>query len=137
MDLVKRQKSWESTLIRYIGWNKRAKDARLDLDPKTQTPDTAMSLTEEAQKIRQQNKDLAKGYLKHRGIPWKYEDLAEKMRIIAAEDECNDTYGSCRMCQALTLKYPDNDKNTFYLPRHKLPFPKLEVSRSDSLDLFI
>ena len=26
------------------GWNKRAKDARLDLEPGTQTPDTAMSL---------------------------------------------------------------------------------------------
>lgn len=26
------------------GWNKRAKDARLDLGPGTQTPDTAMSL---------------------------------------------------------------------------------------------
>ncbi len=42
------------------GWNKRAKDARLDLGPGTQTPDTAMSLTEEVQKLRQQNKDLAK-----------------------------------------------------------------------------
>jgi len=31
------------------GWNKRAKDARLDLGPGTQTPDTAMSLTEEVQ----------------------------------------------------------------------------------------
>ena len=29
------------------GWNKRAKDARLDLGSGTQTPDTAMSLTEE------------------------------------------------------------------------------------------
>lgn len=42
------------------GWNKRAKNARLDLGPGTQTPDTAMSLTEEVQKLRQQNKDLAK-----------------------------------------------------------------------------
>ena len=48
-------------------------------------------------------------YLKHRDIPWKYKDLAEKMRTIAAEDECNDTYGRCRMCQALMLKYPDED----------------------------
>ena len=48
-------------------------------------------------------------YLKHRDIPWKYKDLAEKMRTIAAEDECNDTYGRCRMCQALTLKYPNDD----------------------------
>ena len=35
-------------------WNKRAKDARLDLGPGTQTPDTAMSLAEEVQKLRQQ-----------------------------------------------------------------------------------
>lgn len=39
------------------GWNKRAKDARLDLGPGTQTPDTAMSLTEEVQKLRQQNRE--------------------------------------------------------------------------------
>lgn len=31
------------------GWNKRAKEARLDLGPGTQTPDTAMSLTGEVQ----------------------------------------------------------------------------------------
>ena len=42
------------------GWNKRAKDARLYLGPGTQTPDTVMSLTEEVQKLRQQNKEQAK-----------------------------------------------------------------------------
>ena len=42
------------------GWNKRAKDARLNLGPGTQTPNAAMSLTEEVQKLRQQNKDLTK-----------------------------------------------------------------------------
>lgn len=31
------------------------------------------------------------------------------MRAVVAEDECNDTYGRCRMCQALTLKYPDEN----------------------------
>lgn len=31
------------------------------------------------------------------------------MRGIVAEDECNDTYGRCRMYQALKLKYPDED----------------------------
>ena len=41
------------------GWNKRAKDARLNLGSGTQTPDTAMSLTEEVQKLRQQNEFLA------------------------------------------------------------------------------
>lgn len=48
-------------------------------------------------------------YLKHREVHWKYEDIAEKMRGIVAEDECNDTYGRCRMHQALKLKYPDED----------------------------
>lgn len=48
-------------------------------------------------------------YLKHREDPWKYKDIAEKMRCIVAEDECNDTYGRCRMYQALKLKYPDED----------------------------
>lgn len=41
--------------------------------------------------------------------PWKYEDLAEKMSAVVAKDECNDTYGRCRMYQALKLKYPDED----------------------------
>lgn len=48
-------------------------------------------------------------YLKHRDDPWKYESIAEKIRNIVAEDECNDTYGRCRMYQALKLKYPDED----------------------------
>lgn len=48
-------------------------------------------------------------YLKHRDAPWKYEDITEKMRVIADEDECNDTYGRCRMNQALKLKYPNED----------------------------
>ncbi len=42
------------------GWNKRAKHAQLDLGPGNQTPDTAVSFTEEVQKLRQQNRDLAK-----------------------------------------------------------------------------
>lgn len=53
-------------------------------------------------------------YLKHRDDPWKYEDIAEKMRGIVAEDECNDTYGRCRMYQALKLKYPDE-----YIPSER------------------
>ena len=36
-------------------------------------------------------------YLKHRDDPWKYESIAEKIRGIAAEDECNDTYARCRV----------------------------------------
>lgn len=48
-------------------------------------------------------------YLEHRNNPWKYEVVVEKMRGIVAEDECNDTYGRCRMYQTLKLKYPDED----------------------------
>lgn len=48
-------------------------------------------------------------YLKHRDDPWKYEDIAEKMRVIVEEDECNDTYERCRMNQVLKLKYPNED----------------------------
>lgn len=46
-------------------------------------------------------------YLKHRDEPWKYEEIADRMRDIVAEDECNDTYGRYRMYQALKLKYPE------------------------------
>lgn len=42
------------------GWSKRAKDARLALGPGMQTPNTAMSLTEEVQKLRQQTKEQEK-----------------------------------------------------------------------------
>lgn len=48
-------------------------------------------------------------YLRHRDDPWKYESIAEKMRTILSEDECNDTYGRCRMYEALKLKYPEDD----------------------------
>ena len=48
-------------------------------------------------------------YLKHKDMPWKYEGIAKKMREIVAEDECNDTYGRCRMYQALKLRYPEDD----------------------------
>ena len=39
--------------------------------------------------------------------PWKYQDLADAVRAIAAEDECSDTYGRIRMYQALLLKQPE------------------------------
>ena len=42
------------------GWNKRAKEARLDLGSGTQTPETAMSLAEEIQSLRKQNREQAK-----------------------------------------------------------------------------
>ena len=43
-------------------------------------------------------------YLAHKDRPWKYQDLADAMRAINSEDECNDTYGRIRMYQALLLK---------------------------------
>ena len=46
-------------------------------------------------------------YLANKDRPWKYQDLADAMREIVAEDECNDTYGRIRMYQALLLKQPE------------------------------
>ncbi len=42
------------------GWNKAAKDGRLDLGPGMQKPETAMTLAEEIQKLRQENREQAK-----------------------------------------------------------------------------
>ena len=47
-------------------------------------------------------------YLADKDRPWKYQDLADAMRAIASEDECNDTYGRIRMYQALLLKQPED-----------------------------
>ena len=46
-------------------------------------------------------------YLANKDRPWKYQKLAEAMREILSEDECNDTYGRIRMYQALLLKRPE------------------------------
>ena len=46
-------------------------------------------------------------YLANKDRPWKYQDLADAMKEIASEDECNDTYGRLRMYQALCLKQPE------------------------------
>ena len=43
-------------------------------------------------------------YLANKDRPWKYQNLAEAMKEIVSEDECNDTYGWVRMYQALLLK---------------------------------
>ena len=40
-------------------------------------------------------------YLANKDRPWKYQDLADAMKEIISEDECNDTYGRIRMYQAL------------------------------------
>ena len=49
-------------------------------------------------------------YLVNRNRPWKYQRLAEIMREICSEDQCNDTYGRMRIYQALQLKKPDGVK---------------------------
>ncbi len=46
-------------------------------------------------------------YLADKDRQWKYQDLADAMRAIASEDECNDAYGRIRMYQALLLKQPE------------------------------
>lgn len=46
-------------------------------------------------------------YLTNKNKPWKYQDLADAMCEINAEDTCNDTYGRIRMYQALQLRQPE------------------------------
>lgn len=46
-------------------------------------------------------------YLANKDRPWKYQHLADAMRAIASEDECNDACGRTRMYQALLLKRPE------------------------------
>lgn len=63
------------------GWNKRTKDARLDLGPGNQTPDTALSLTQEVQQIRQQTREQAKEIAR---LKEENEFLAEASAFFAA-----------------------------------------------------
>ena len=46
-------------------------------------------------------------YLNNKNKPWKYEHLAQLIKNILSEDECNDTYRRGRMHTALKLKYPE------------------------------
>ena len=39
--------------------------------------------------------------------PWKYQEIADAMKSIRAEDVCNDTYGRVRMRQALKQRLPE------------------------------
>ena len=54
-------------------------------------------------------------HLKNMDRPYKYEQLADKMRQIIEEDECNDTYGSRRMYEALKL----NDTGDVHIPSER------------------
>ncbi len=44
-------------------------------------------------------------WLEAQNRPWKYQDIADAMMEILAEDEYNDTYGRIRMYQALLLNF--------------------------------
>lgn len=46
-------------------------------------------------------------YLNNKNKPWKYEHLAQLIKNILSEDECNDTYGRGRIHAALKVQYPD------------------------------
>ena len=63
------------------GWSKAANEGRLDLGPGAHTPETAMSLTEEVQKLRQQNRDLTK---ENARLKEENEFLAEASAFFAA-----------------------------------------------------
>ncbi len=46
---------------------------------------------------------------KYRLYSWREidQDLADAMKVLVSEDECNDTYGRIRMYQVLLLKQPE------------------------------
>lgn len=56
-------------------------------------------------------------YLINRDKPWKYQYLADEMYTILNEDEYNDTYGRCRMHEALKLRNENNPD--FHLPSER------------------
>ena len=60
-------------------------------------------------------------YLRNKNKPWKHEQLAQLIKNILAEDECNDTYGRGRLHAALRLKYPDED-----IPRERTLYRIME-----------
>ena len=43
-------------------------------------------------------------YLDRKNKPWKYQNLADAMMKIHADDECNEDYGRVRMYQALAYR---------------------------------
>lgn len=63
------------------GWNKAAKNGKLDLGPGMHTPATAMSLTEEIQTLRKENAELKKN---NRRFQEENEFLAEASAFFAA-----------------------------------------------------
>ena len=63
------------------GWNKAAKEARLDMGPGSQTPESAMSLTEEVNQLRKQTKQMMKEIAR---LKEENEFLAEASAFFAA-----------------------------------------------------
>ncbi len=63
------------------GWNKAAREGRLDLGAGAQSPDSAMSLSEEIQKLRQENRVQAKEIAR---LKEENEFLAEASAFFAA-----------------------------------------------------
>ncbi len=63
------------------GWNRAARERRLDLGPGAQTPESAISLTEESQKLRQENRAQAKEIVR---LKEENEFLAEASDFFAA-----------------------------------------------------
>lgn len=52
----KATKEREVNIDTLYGWNKRVKEVALDLGSEIQTPDTALSLTDDVQRLKQQNR---------------------------------------------------------------------------------
>ena len=94
-------------------WLKAVRAGKLDIGEGSHTPASAMSLSEEITMLRKRVKAVSYTHLRahetkaNKDRPWKYQDLAEAMKEIISEDECNDTYGRIRMYQALLLKQPE------------------------------
>ncbi len=63
------------------GWNKAVREGRLDMGPGAQTPENAMSLTEEIQKLRQETRAQAKEIAR---LKEENEFLAEASAFFAA-----------------------------------------------------
>ncbi len=63
------------------GWNKAAREGRLDLGPGAQTPDGAMSLSAELEKLRQEMRAQAKEIVR---LKEENEFLAEASAFFAA-----------------------------------------------------
>ena len=67
-------------------------------------------------------------YLINRDKPWKYETLVELMKGIIEADECNDTYGSIRMHQALVYLYSKD----MYIPSERTIYRIMKQAKAQA-----